>query len=40
MKLLNTQNVMIIGLGLMGGSYAKALKRLDMWKEQGLASQP
>lgn len=29
MKLLNTQNVMIIGLGLMGGSYAKALKRLD-----------
>ena len=29
MKLLNTQNIMIVGLGLMGGSYAKALKRLD-----------
>ncbi len=29
MKLLNTQNVLIIGLGLMGGSYAKALRRLD-----------
>ena len=28
MKLLNTQNIMIVGLGLMGGSYAKALKRL------------
>ncbi len=30
MKLLNDRNIMIIGLGLMGGSYAKALKRLDM----------
>ena len=29
MKLLNTQNVLIVGLGLMGGSYAKALRRLD-----------
>lgn len=29
MKLLNTQNILIVGLGLMGGSYAKALKRLD-----------
>ena len=30
MKLLNDRNIMIIGLGLIGGSYAKALKRLDM----------
>ncbi|MBR5112578.1 MAG: NAD-binding protein, partial [Clostridia bacterium] len=30
MKLLNDRNIMIIGLGLMGGSYAKALKRLDL----------
>ncbi len=29
MKMLKTQNVLIVGLGLMGGSYAKALKRLD-----------
>ncbi len=29
MKLINNQNIMIVGLGLMGGSYAKALKRLD-----------
>ena len=29
MKLLNNQNILIVGLGLMGGSYAKALKRLD-----------
>lgn len=29
MKLLNEQSIMIVGLGLMGGSYAKALKRLN-----------
>ena len=29
MKLLNNQNILIVGLGLMGGSYAKALRRLD-----------
>ena len=28
MEWINKQNVLIVGLGLMGGSYAKALKRI------------
>lgn len=29
MNLINKENIMIVGLGMIGGSYAKALKRLD-----------
>ena len=28
MEWINKQNVLIVGLGLMGGSYARALKRI------------
>ena len=39
MNWISRNNILIVGLGLMGGSYAKALKRLG-FKVEAIDSRP